>query len=185
MGVVAAELLVPNSLTRVAVRPVEIANGPVTGARMGRRSNSQGAAAGGVIVLALLYGACTTVLCGSPRSKAPPMSLHSASSDAQPKPVALVSTKPSPPPTPAPAPEPVHPKKHGKRKAAKHDEPKAAAHSPTSDELFEEVQTKPEAEARVTTPTRSCCKYCSTGQPCGDSCISASKTCRKGPGCAC
>ncbi|WP_338864717.1 hypothetical protein [Myxococcus stipitatus] len=34
-------------------------------------------------------------------------------------------------------------------------------------------------------PARSCCKVCTTGCPCGDSCISCSKTCRKGPGCAC
>jgi hypothetical protein len=33
---------------------------------------------------------------------------------------------------------------------------------------------------------RRCCKYCSErSQPCGDSCISLSKICRKGPGCAC
>lgn len=30
-----------------------------------------------------------------------------------------------------------------------------------------------------------CCKYCSTGKACGDSCISRSYTCHKGPGCAC
>lgn len=30
-----------------------------------------------------------------------------------------------------------------------------------------------------------CCKVCSTGQACGDSCISRKKVCRKGPGCAC
>lgn len=34
-------------------------------------------------------------------------------------------------------------------------------------------------------PSRSCCKVCTKGCPCGDSCISCSKTCRKGPGCAC
>ena len=33
--------------------------------------------------------------------------------------------------------------------------------------------------------TRSCCKMCSTGKACGDSCISRSKTCHKGVGCAC
>lgn len=33
--------------------------------------------------------------------------------------------------------------------------------------------------------TRSCCKVCSTGYACGDSCISRSKSCHKGPGCAC
>lgn len=30
-----------------------------------------------------------------------------------------------------------------------------------------------------------CCKICTTGCACGDSCISCSKTCRKGAGCAC
>lgn len=30
-----------------------------------------------------------------------------------------------------------------------------------------------------------CCKHCSTGKACGDSCISRSYTCHKGPGCAC
>ena len=34
-------------------------------------------------------------------------------------------------------------------------------------------------------PARRCCKICTKGIPCGDTCISASKTCRKGPGCAC
>jgi hypothetical protein len=33
--------------------------------------------------------------------------------------------------------------------------------------------------------TRTCCKVCNKGKPCGDSCISASKTCRSPPGCAC
>lgn len=32
---------------------------------------------------------------------------------------------------------------------------------------------------------RSCCKICTTGKACGDTCISRSNTCRKGPGCAC
>lgn len=31
----------------------------------------------------------------------------------------------------------------------------------------------------------SCCRYCSTGKPCGDSCIRRSYTCHEGPGCAC
>jgi hypothetical protein len=30
-----------------------------------------------------------------------------------------------------------------------------------------------------------CCKICSKGKACGDSCISATKTCRAGLGCAC
>jgi uncharacterized protein YgiM (DUF1202 family) len=32
---------------------------------------------------------------------------------------------------------------------------------------------------------RTCCKHCSKGQPCGNSCISWRYTCRKPPGCAC
>lgn len=32
---------------------------------------------------------------------------------------------------------------------------------------------------------RACCKHCSKGVPCGNSCISASKTCHQPPGCAC
>lgn len=30
-----------------------------------------------------------------------------------------------------------------------------------------------------------CCKVCSTGKACGDSCISRNKECHKQPGCAC
>lgn len=31
----------------------------------------------------------------------------------------------------------------------------------------------------------SCCKVCSKGKACGDSCISRDKECHKGKGCAC
>jgi hypothetical protein len=30
-----------------------------------------------------------------------------------------------------------------------------------------------------------CCRICTTGKACGDSCIARSKTCHKGKGCAC
>jgi hypothetical protein len=33
--------------------------------------------------------------------------------------------------------------------------------------------------------SQSCCRVCTRGCPCGDSCISCSKTCHKGRGCAC
>ncbi len=33
--------------------------------------------------------------------------------------------------------------------------------------------------------SQSCCKTCRKGQACGDSCISRSKTCSAGKGCAC
>jgi hypothetical protein len=31
----------------------------------------------------------------------------------------------------------------------------------------------------------ACCKVCSAGKACGDSCIARDKTCHKGKGCAC
>jgi len=31
----------------------------------------------------------------------------------------------------------------------------------------------------------ACCKHCSKGKACGDSCISRAETCRVGAGCAC
>ncbi len=31
----------------------------------------------------------------------------------------------------------------------------------------------------------SCCRVCSTGQACGDSCIAETATCNEAPGCAC
>jgi len=30
-----------------------------------------------------------------------------------------------------------------------------------------------------------CCKHCTSGKPCGDSCIARNKTCHSGRGCAC
>ena len=33
--------------------------------------------------------------------------------------------------------------------------------------------------------TGPCCKVCSTGKACGDTCISASEICHAGSGCAC
>src|SRR5262249_23405935 len=36
-----------------------------------------------------------------------------------------------------------------------------------------------------TTPPVVCCKICTTGKACGDTCISATETCHVGPGCAC
>jgi hypothetical protein len=33
--------------------------------------------------------------------------------------------------------------------------------------------------------TAECCKVCTKGKPCGDTCISQDKTCHVGPGCAC
>jgi hypothetical protein len=33
--------------------------------------------------------------------------------------------------------------------------------------------------------SESCCKHCTKGQPCGNSCISVRDKCHRPPGCAC
>jgi SH3-like domain-containing protein len=48
------------------------------------------------------------------------------------------------------------------------------------------VTATPAAEPQAAQPpARTCCKICSKGKACGDSCISRDKTCHKGVGCAC
>ena len=42
-----------------------------------------------------------------------------------------------------------------------------------------------ESGSRSCIPASQCCKVCRKGQACGNSCISASYSCRKGRGCAC
>jgi hypothetical protein len=48
------------------------------------------------------------------------------------------------------------------------------------------VDSQP-ASVSVTATSQStyCCKHCTTGQPCGDTCISRTNTCHVGGGCAC
>jgi len=41
------------------------------------------------------------------------------------------------------------------------------------------------ANSRNCIPASKCCKVCSAGQACGNSCISRRYTCHKGRGCAC
>lgn len=40
-------------------------------------------------------------------------------------------------------------------------------------------------ESGACVPQEKCCKVCSAGKACGNSCISAAKSCHKGRGCAC
>ncbi|HEX2864525.1 MAG TPA: hypothetical protein VHN99_08140 [Deinococcales bacterium] len=35
------------------------------------------------------------------------------------------------------------------------------------------------------TPSTGCCRVCTVGKPCGDTCIAAGKTCHTPGGCAC
>jgi hypothetical protein len=41
------------------------------------------------------------------------------------------------------------------------------------------------SQSFMPTPAQGCCKVCSKGKPCGDTCIARNKTCHVGPGCAC
>lgn len=47
------------------------------------------------------------------------------------------------------------------------------------------VSQQPGKKVQQSKPRSSCCKVCRGSKPCGNSCISWGKTCRKGPGCAC
>jgi hypothetical protein len=61
--------------------------------------------------------------------------------------------------------------------------PKAAPRrAPDGIVPFEDAAPNPLADEE---PARSCCKVCTKGKACGNSCIARSKTCHKGVGCAC
>lgn len=46
---------------------------------------------------------------------------------------------------------------------------------------FDSFQSKQRTDADLS----RCCKVCTKGKPCGDTCIAQDKTCHVGPGCAC
>ena len=73
-----------------------------------------------------------------------------------------------------------------KRELAAREERRRAAEEQRR--LAVEERERKRIEAAERTQERrehSCCKYCTRGCPCGDSCISCSRTCHKGRGCAC
>jgi hypothetical protein len=47
-----------------------------------------------------------------------------------------------------------------------------------------EKVTKPDSPAKQPT-NKTCCRTCTKGKACGDSCIAKTSTCTKPPGCAC
>lgn len=47
------------------------------------------------------------------------------------------------------------------------------------------MTVRPIAQPDGTVVAQFCCKHCSKGKPCGNSCISRKETCRRGAGCAC
>jgi len=46
-------------------------------------------------------------------------------------------------------------------------------------------EREPIASKWIELAQQTCCKKCTKGQPCGNSCISASAKCKQPPGCAC
>lgn len=63
---------------------------------------------------------------------------------------------------------------------------RAAAHGLTANPTVQAWGEEPaDALGMQCTPEGMCCKVCSKGRACGDTCISAQKSCHKGRGCAC
>ncbi len=63
------------------------------------------------------------------------------------------------------------------------DDPESSTGLPQDDR--QRARQSPSLAQGQCIPASECCKVCSQGQACGDSCIRASSTCRKGRGCAC
>lgn len=57
----------------------------------------------------------------------------------------------------------------------------AADYSPWADRPGSAIELLTELAQRQDT----CCKHCTKGQPCGNTCISAKAKCKSPPGCAC
>ncbi|MFZ6185892.1 formylglycine-generating enzyme family protein [Nannocystis pusilla] len=70
-------------------------------------------------------------------------------------------------------------------RAVRAEEAKLAAERRRLERERRRVEREEAYEDYEEEPEQGCCRYCSTGKPCGDSCIARNKTCRKGPGCAC
>jgi hypothetical protein len=51
--------------------------------------------------------------------------------------------------------------------------------------ILDEILSGPRAGPVPGFPGMNCCKVCTTGKACGDTCISRQYTCHVGPGCAC
>jgi hypothetical protein len=46
-------------------------------------------------------------------------------------------------------------------------------------------ENAPVSSLQLAQKADSCCKHCTKGQPCGNTCISAKAKCKTPPGCAC
>jgi hypothetical protein len=57
----------------------------------------------------------------------------------------------------------------------------AAEYTPWADRVLPALEALTQLAQRQDT----CCKHCTKGQPCGNTCISAKAKCKSPPGCAC
>jgi hypothetical protein len=64
-------------------------------------------------------------------------------------------------------------------------QPAAADDAALADGASHAVSVASERGAPSCIPAAKCCKVCDVGKACGNSCISRSKNCHKGRGCAC
>jgi hypothetical protein len=142
------------------------------------RGKGGGAFGGVVLVLAILFASCGTLVKACECSSDGPYTAANVQGTVtQLRDEAVVERVPEPITTPRPpAAEPPREPPPPKATAKKH---RSSTHAkPRPD--------PPPKPKRVAEPApRECCKYCSKGIPCGETCISASKTCHRGPGCAC
>ena len=58
----------------------------------------------------------------------------------------------------------------------------AETQPPASKDFLRKSQTSPFGSHSL---QQYCCKICSKGKACGDTCIARDRTCHVGPGCAC
>lgn len=64
-------------------------------------------------------------------------------------------------------------------------EPRLSSRPPIAASIQELIESSRRQTAEPQLARRFCCKRCTKGIPCGNSCIAAWKRCRVGPGCAC
>lgn len=75
------------------------------------------------------------------------------------------------------------------REAARYRTPAAPEAAPPSAEAPPPIEEPPPATAETPSydpvPPAGCCRVCTRGKPCGDTCIAQDRECHRPPGCAC
>lgn len=71
------------------------------------------------------------------------------------------------------------------RIVVREDLPQIRVAAPYQIKVDSQVESESSTISKNCVPRSRCCKVCSKGKACGNSCISRSYTCRKGRGCSC